>query len=541
MLEITKRFPGVLANDEVDFSARWGELHALIGENGAGKTTLMNVLYGLHPPGAGEIKVSGQPVEISTPRDAIALGIGMVHQQFMLVRAFTALENIILGREPVKLGRTDYRLAEEKVRGICDRFGLQVDLSAKVADLSVSSQQKVEILKALYRDARILILDEPTSVLAPREAESLFEMLRRLTGEGMCVILISHKLRDVMDHSDRVTVLRRGRSVACMETTSTSAETLARLMVGEDTEAEDRPSIRPSTDSGLLGIGRNLPEPACPGPGQLGIGRNRPGSDYPECPQGVTRGREKVLAVQDLSAAGDSGAPAVDALSFEVSAGEILGVAGVDGNGQRELAEALIGLRKSSGSIILDGREIHGDSVRRRLHAGIAYIPEDRRFAVVPEDSIRDNAILGMQHDEAFARHGVLNAASARECASTLIADFDVRAVGPEMPVEFLSGGNQQKLVLGRSLYRKPRLLIACQPTRGLDVNAAAEVHRHLVAECARGAGILLISYDLDEILALSDRILVMYHGRSAGILSREEATRESVGALMLGTQLPLP
>ena len=495
MLRITKRFPGVTANDRADFSARWGEVHALVGENGAGKTTLMNVLYGLLPPEAGEIKVSGERVEIASPRDAIALGIGMVHQQFMLVNAFTALENIILGAEPVRLGRTDYRRAEKHILETCGRFQLPVDLHARVGDLSVSSQQKVEILKALYRDARILILDEPTSVLAPQEAESLFAMLRRMAGEGMCVILISHKLRDVMDHSDRVTVLRRGRSIACMETGSTTAEELARLMVGEEAD--------------------------------LG-----PGEEH-----APVRESEPILAVRGLSAEGDSGVRAVSGISFEVRAGEILGVAGVDGNGQRELAEALIGLRKASGSAVLDGKELLGMSVRERLEAGIAYVPEDRRFAVVPDYSIRDNAILGLHFERPFARRGILNPGAARECASALIADFDIRAVGDEMPVRFLSGGNQQKLVLGRSLHRKPRLLIACQPTRGLDVNAAAEVHRHLLAECARGAGVLLVSYDLDEILALSDRVLVMYHGRSAGILPRQEADREKIGALMLGAE----
>jgi len=494
MLRITKRFPGVWANDGADFYARWGEVHALVGENGAGKTTLMNVLYGLHLLDSGEIKVSGTRVEITSPRDAITLGIGMVHQQFMLVNAFTALENIILGAEPVQLGRTDYRRAEKTILETCKRFQLPVDLHAKVGDLSVSSQQKVEILKALYRDARILILDEPTSVLAPQEAESLFAMLRRMAGEGMCVILISHKLRDVMDHADRVTVLRRGRSVACMETASTTAEDLARLMVGEDADLELMERRAPS-------------------------------------------GESDVLAVRDMSAQGDSGVRAVSGISFEVRAGEILGVAGVDGSGQRELAEALIGLTKASGSAVLDGKELLGTSVRERLEAGIAYVPEDRRFAVVPDYSIRDNAILGLHFERPFARNGILNPGAARECASTLIADFDIRAVGDEMPVRFLSGGNQQKLVLGRSLHRKPRLLIACQPTRGLDVNAAAEVHRHLLAECSRGAGILLVSYDLDEILSLSDRVLVMYHGRSAGILAREEADREKIGGLMLGAQ----
>ena len=490
MLGITKQFPGVLANDKVDFRTAWGEVHALIGENGAGKTTLMNILYGLHHPDSGEIRVSGQTVEIVTPRDAIAQGIGMVHQHFMLVPAFTALENIILGAEPTKQGRTDYHSAEAKVRDICERFSLHVDLKLKVADLSVSAQQKVEILKALYRNARILILDEPTSVLAPQEAESLFDMLRRMASEGMCIILISHKLQDVMSYSDRVTVLRQGKSIVCMETAYTNPEELAKLMVGTKMKAVSQEGRTPSE-----------------GP--------------------------PILTVRDLSIIRDSGVPAVDSISFEVHPGEILGIAGVDGNGQRELAEALVGLRKSSGGILLEGRELLGLDVQRRLQAGIAYVPEDRRFAMIFDCSVQENAVLGMHRG--FARRGMLNLDAIRAHASALIERFDVRTSGTGTAARHLSGGNQQKLVLGRALCREPRLLIACQPTRGLDVNAASEVHRHLLAECGRGAGVLLISYDLDEILSLSDRILVMYQGRVAGILSRGEANRENVGALMVG------
>lgn len=493
MLGITKRFPGVTANDRVDFSARWGELHALIGENGAGKTTLMNALYGLHALDAGEIRISGEPARITSSKDAIALGIGMVHQHFMLVEAFTALENIILGATPTRLGRTDYLRAETEVSEVRQRFGLAVDLRAKVADLSVSSQQKVEILKALYRRARILILDEPTSVLAPQEAESLFEMLRRMTAEGMCVILISHRLRDVMGYSDRVTILRNGKSVACMDTASTTADELAGLMVGGQSEHEAPVERAASKESG------------------------------------------PVLTVRDLSVEGRSGIRAVDSIAFEVRRGEIMGVAGVDGNGQRELAEALIGQRRASGRVSLDGREILGMTVRERLDAGIAYVPEDRGFALVPDDSLSDNSILGLHTRKPFSARGILHPESAREHASNLVAEFDIRAKGIESPVRFLSGGNQQKLVLGRSLYRSPKLLVACQPTRGLDVHASAEIHSRLLAERARGAGILLISYDLDEILALSDRIMVMYRGQPAGIMSAAEATRESIGALMMG------
>lgn len=492
MRQITRRFPGVIANDQVDFSARWGEVHALVGENGAGKTTLMNVLYGLHPPDSGEILLYGKRAEIGNPRDAIARGIGMVHQHFMLVQAFTALENVILGAEPVTLGRTDYRLAQDRVQRICDRFQLQVNLSAKVADLSVSAQQKVEILKALYRDARILILDEPTSVLAPQEAENLFMMLRRMASEGMCVILISHKLRDVMTYTDRVTVLRRGKSVAVLETAATSPQELSRLMVGEIPEAE---------------VERKAAEVGQP-----------------------------ILEVTNLTIVTDSGIKALDAVSFELRSGEILGIAGVDGNGQREIAEAIAGLQQSSGGVILDGREIRGLSVRERIEAGIAYVSEDRQYSLILDYSIRDNAILGAHRE--LAKFGFISRASAGSHAAGLVADFDVRAVGTDAAAGSLSGGNLQKLVLGRALSRRPRLLIATQPTRGLDVSAAAEIHRHLLNECSRGAGILLVSHDLDEILSLSDRILVMFRGRVAGVLSREEADAEKIGHLMLGAGL---
>ena len=493
MLGITKRFPGVIANDQVGFSARWGEIHALIGENGAGKTTLMNILYGLLPADSGAIKIFGQEVRITTPRQAISLGIGMVHQHFMLVQAFTVLENIILGAEPVRLGRTDYREARTRVKGLCARFQLEIDINARVGGLSVSSQQKVEILKALYRNARLLILDEPASVLAPQEAESLFRMLRGMASEGMCIILISHKLHEVMTYTDRVTVLRQGKSVACMETASTNPDELAGLMVG----AGSRETPPKTAETPIL-------EPS-------------------------------VLVVEDLSVMRDSGLPAVNSISLEVSRGKIVGIAGVDGNGQRELAEALIGLRPATGSARLGRLQLLGLSVRQRLDAGIAYIPEDRRFAVMPDACIEDNAILGRHWSPAFARSGFLKQGAVRSHANALIDKYDIRAGRPEMPVRYLSGGNQQKLVLGRALSGEPRLLIACQPTRGLDVNAAAEVRDHLRAECARGAGVLLISYDLDEILDLSDRIIVMLRGGMVGALRRQEANREILGALMVG------
>ncbi len=497
MHRITKSFPGVLANDSVDFTAGFGEIHALVGENGAGKSTLMNLLYGMHRPDSGEIRISGRRVEIRSPRDAIANGIGMVHQHFMLVPAFTAIENIILGSEPVRLGRTDYRTARVKAAEICERFGLGLDLDARVADLSVSAQQKTEILKALYREVRILILDEPTSVLTPQESESFFAMLRGMADSGMCVIVITHKLAEVMAHSDRVTVLRRGRRIASLDTSGTTADELARLMVGDDLRIDGSPP----------------------------------------CEAGVHEGRP-LLTVSDLNILGDKGHRAVDSINFEVRTGEILGVAGVDGNGQRELVEGLVGLRRSTGSIRLRGSGIERLSVRERLDAGIAYIPEDRqRHALVDGYSIEENAILGVHRRRPFAGRGMLDLRAARDHSLRLIERFGVRASGPEMSAKFLSGGNQQKLVLGRALHGDPKLLIACQPTRGLDIGAAGDVHRRLMEARSGGMGILLISYDLDEVLSLSDRIMVMYRGRAVGIVGRADADRETIGAMMLGAQ----
>lgn len=493
MRKITKSFPGVIADRQVDFTARWGEIHALIGENGAGKSTLMKVLYGSYLPDSGEIRVSDVSVSIKSPGDAIRLGIGMVHQRFMLIPAFTALENVILGSEPVRKGRIDYSAAENTVKEICGRLDLDINLNAKVSSLSVSSQQKVEILKALYRKARILILDEPTSILAPRETENLFLMLRRMASEGMCIILISHKLSDVMAYTDRVTILRQGMSVASMNTGSTNPEEMARLMVGQD--------------AGVIPAARHNPE----------------GS------------RRSVLMVRGLCADGDSGRTAVDGVDFDLCGGEIVGVAGVDGNGQRELAEAIFGLRRASGSVSFVGRELTGMPVKDRISLGMAYIPEDTDNAVIPDFNIDENAILGSQSDSRFTRFGIINRRSIESYAAGIISEYKVKSTGTDMPVRMLSGGNQQKLILGRALESRPKLLVASQPTRGLDVNAAGEIHRRLTEQASGGSTVLLISYDLDEILSLSDRIMVMYKGRIVRILDRNEADREIIGALMLG------
>jgi ABC-type uncharacterized transport system ATPase subunit len=492
MIGITKRFPGVIANNEVNFCAWRGELHALVGENGAGKTTLMNILYGLHKPDSGEIRISGQPVKITNPKVAINLGIGMVHQHFSLVRAFTALENIILGDEPVRSGVIDYRTAKKNVLETCEKYNLHVDLNSKVENLSVSSQQKVEILRALYRGVRILILDEPTSVLAPQEAEGLFTMLRRLTSQGTCVILISHKLPEVMTYSDRITILRQGRSIATVETKAASADELTSLMVGSDSKIQNR-VYRPTT----------------------------------------LEKRSTLLSVQNLSTYIDN--KTFGPLSFDIHSGEVVGIAGIEGSGQKELVEALVGLRKASGRCLLENRDILNLDTRRRIHLGIAYIPEDRFDAIASNRPVLENAILSLHRMKNFCRYGVLNYNSVRRHTARIIEDFAVQATGVSMTTKLLSGGNQQKLILGRALSAKPKLLIICQPTRGLDTKAVGEIHQRIRESAKQGTGVLLVSYDLDELLTLSDRILVISRGQITGMVAHAEATREKIGAMMLG------
>lgn len=493
MLNITKRFPGVLANDGVDFRASWGEIHALIGENGAGKSTLMKALYGIYRPDSGVIRIDGKPASITSPRDAIRHGIGMVHQKFMLALAFTALENIILGQEPTGAGRIDYRAAEANVMDICIRMGLSINLRSRMSDMSVSSMQKVEILKALYRGARILILDEPTSILAPQEAERLFMMLRRMASESMCIILISHKLSDVMAYSHSVTVLRNGKLEASVRTLAVTPDGLARHMIGAD--------ARVAVTSAPMPMDEKSP----------------------------------ILEVRGLCVKGASGNVAVDSAGFDIRPGDILGVAGVDGNGQQELVEALMGLRMSTGSIVYDGQDMARTSVAGRIDSGMSYIPENPESAVVPDFTLAENVMLGYHRDKPFCTMGIMNPRAAARHAETIISGYDISATGIDMHARFMSGGSQQKLIIGRALESKPRLLILSQPTRGLDVSATADVHRRLLNAAASGAGIFMISYDLDEILAISARIMVMYEGRIAKIMNRSEATKESIGAYMVG------
>ncbi|WP_437875895.1 ABC transporter ATP-binding protein [Sorangium sp. So ce513] len=493
---ITKRFGGVLANDRIDLDLREGEIHALLGENGAGKSTLMNILYGLLRPDEGELRRGGRPVSLRSPSDAIALGIGMVHQHFMLIPVFTVAENIVLGAEPVRRGGVlDRRRASDEVRALSARYGLDVDPDARVEDLPVGVQQRVEIIKALYRRAEILILDEPTAVLTPQEADDLFRVLRGLTAQGVSVLFITHKLREVLAVADRVTVMRAGRVVGAAVPAETDERGLAATMVGRDV---------------ALQVTRG---PASPG--------------------------AVVLEVERLCVAGRRGAggDAVRDVSFSVRAGEILGIAGVQGNGQTELVEAITGLAPARGGrVLLRGRDVTGALPRALIERGVSHVPEDRqRHGLVLSYAIADNLALCTYHRPPFSARGVLRDDAREENARRLMKSFDIRAPGPDAPASALSGGNQQKVILARELSRPVELLVASQPTRGVDVGSIEHIHREIVAARDAGAAVLLVSAELDEVLSLSDRIAVMYRGgivatRDAGAFSRTE-----LGMLMAG------
>ncbi|MFM8999902.1 MAG: ABC transporter ATP-binding protein [Actinomycetota bacterium] len=483
---ISKRFPGVLANDAVDLELRAGEIHALVGENGAGKSTLMRVLYGMYPADGGRILVRGEEARIASPRDAIARGIGMVHQHFVLVDPFTVTENVILGDEGGEI--LDTSTATAKVRELADAYGFRIDPDATVETLSVGEQQRVEILKALYRGVEILILDEPTAVLTPGETQELFENLRGLRAAGKSIVFISHKLDEVLGIADRITVLRRGRVVGETTPVRTSKAALAEMMVG-------RPVLfrldKPQVDRGA-----------------------------------------PILRVEDLECDGR-----LKGVTFEVRAGEILGIAGVEGNGQRELAETLMGLRPATaGRVLLEGRDLAGVPVADIRNAGVAYIPEDRHGqGLVLDMTVWENGVLGRQDDVPFStRFGILVVKPIRDLARRLIERFDVRARSIDVTAATLSGGNQQKLILARELETDPRLLIAAQPTRGLDVGAIEFVWRQMLAQKAAGRAVLLISAELDEIYALSDRILTLYEGRVTGEFTPDVAP-ERLGLAMLG------
>jgi general nucleoside transport system ATP-binding protein len=492
MRGIRKEFPGIVANDDVDFDVRKGEVHALLGENGAGKSTLMNVLYGLYRHEAGEILVHGRPVEFASARDAIQAGIGMVHQHFMLIPVMTVAENIVLGTEPREGLLLDERGAEQQVRELSQQFGLVVDPTALVAEISVGQEQRVEILKALYRGADVLILDEPTAVLTPQEARELFAIIRSLKAEGKSIVFISHKLNEVLEIADRITVLRRGKKIETVSCEGATEASLARAMVGREV---------------LLQVEKT---PAQPG--------------------------DVLLSVRDLQVVDDRGIAKVRGISFDVRTGEIVGIAGVDGNGQSELIDAIAGLRRiESGSVSVGGRPLAHASAHDMLDAGVGHIPEDRqRRGLVLEFSIAENVALHDYVHEPNSKWGWLFPARMIERARSLIREFDVRGGGPLTPAGGLSGGNQQKLVAAREIARDPKVLIAAQPTRGLDVGAIEYLHRRLVEERDQGRGILLVSLELEEILSLSDRILVLYEGEIVGEHTGEVSEQE-IGLEMLG------
>jgi ABC-type uncharacterized transport system ATPase subunit len=508
---VTKRFGAVLANDHLNISIASGTIHAIVGENGAGKSTAMRIAYGFYRADSGEIVVDDEVRDIRAPRDAIALGIGMVHQHFMLVRPMTVTENIVLGAEPGSAVALDLRKAAASIRGLSEEFRLAVEPDAVVETLSVGQQQRVELLKALYRRAELLILDEPTAVLTPQEVEEFFAILRRMRSQGKTVIIITHKLSEVLAISDRVTVMRDGRVVGNLKTSETNAAELARLMVGREV---------------LLRVEKS---PATAG--------------------------TTVLTVRNLSVTASDGASAsatvgevrqarrrVDDVSFDVRAGEIVGIAGVEGNGQTELIEALAGLRPESqitGSIMFDGRDLHTFGARQRREIGIAHVPEDRhRRGLLLEFSLAENAILGVHYRPPAASgpgRMLLDQEAIDRRAALIIREFDVRPPNPALPARALSGGNQQKLIIGREFELPPVLLLIAQPTRGVDIGAIEFIHRKIVAMRDAGCAILLVSAELEEVTALADRLLVLHDGRVAGEVDPSIATPEEIGLLMTG------
>lgn len=491
---ITKRFGELVANDRIDLTAEGGEIHALLGENGAGKTTLMNVLDGLYRPDEGGIFIDGEAVNFDDPGDAIQAGIGMVHQNFMLIPVFTVAENVMLGFERTRrFGFLDRRRAREEIRELSKRFRLEVEADAFVGDLSVGQQQRVEIVKALAREAQVLILDEPTAVLTPQEIQELFRVMRSVRESGKTILFITHKLKEVLEVADRITVIRLGKVVGTTRPSETDESRLASMMVGRGVEL------------------------------QVTKGPSEPG--------------EPVLEVDDLVALDDAGQVAVDGISLRVHAGEIVSVAGVQGNGQTELAEALTGLATVvAGTVHIGGRDVTGASPKEVLRAGVGHVPEDRlRDGLVGSFTVAENLILDVFDEAPYSRRGALDWGRINATAEKRLKEFDIRATGINASATTLSGGNQQKVIVARELARDIRLIIVSQPTRGLDVASIEYVHRRLVAARDGGAAVLLISAELDEAMQLADRILVMYRGRLVGPYEQADVTREQVGLLMAG------
>jgi general nucleoside transport system ATP-binding protein len=496
---ITKEFPGVVANEDVSLTLGLGEIHCLLGENGAGKSTLMNVVFGLYQPTSGSILVRGREVHFDGVHDAIAAGIGMVHQHFQLIPVFTVAENIVLGGELTRAGLLDMSTARRRIRDIGQRYGLDVDPDAKVGDLSVGEQQRVELVKALFRDAEVLILDEPTAVLTPGEVDDFFAVVRSLVDQGKSIVFITHKLREVLAVADRITVLRGGKVAGTADPSTATQQSLANLMVGRDV---------------VFRVEKAEPHP-----------------------------REVLLSIRDLRVNDDRGVQTVNGFSADVRAGEVFGIAGVEGNGQRELVEAVTGMRpKVGGHVTILGRDATKRSPRSIAEMGTAHIPEDRsKHGLVDAYTVADNIVLNRAHRPPFARWGMRNTAAVDAEATRIVADFDVRTPGIDVPVGTLSGGNQQKVIVGRELAGDPKVLFVAQPTRGLDVGSIEFIHRQIIALRDRGAAVFLVSAELEEILQLSDRIGVLYRGRIVGEFEGASATREELGFLMATGATPDP
>lgn len=493
MRNITKRFGDVVANDHVSLRVADRSIHAIIGENGAGKSTAMNILYGFYTADEGEILIDGQPRPIKNPSDAIRLGLGMVHQHFMLVEPLTVTENIILGAEPVSGVAIDYKKASARVREISEQYGLRINPDARISSLSVGQQQRVEILKTLYRGARILILDEPTAVLTPQEVEEMFKILRGLREQGKTIIIITHKLKEVLELSDNITVMRDGKAVGNLPTAEATAEGLARMMVGREV---------------LLRVDKKEAHP-----------------------------KDAVLAVNNLSYRNAEGVTVLNDVSFQVRGGETLGIAGVEGNGQTELIEIIAGLRhQSAGDVELEGQSVSRLDTHDRKQQGVAHIPEDRhRRGLVLSFDLASNLILGLHRDRPISSGGLLNNSVITERARRLVKEYDVRPPNIDLPARALSGGNQQKLIVAREFDIKPKLILVSQPTRGVDIGATEFIHRKLVELRDAGAAVLLVSAELDEVLSLSDRVIVIYEGHVVGEVDPRTVTEEEIGLMMTG------